>query len=297
MKGILFLLIGPSGAGKNTLINHIIENSQNLFFLPSYTSREKRTGEYDGNPYYFITRSSFEKKITDKEFLEYQLVNGNYYGTSKNDIIKNLREGKNVITDIEVLGAIEAKLIFPNNICTVFITALNETIQIERIKKRHKESKESLAKRIERSRIENSISYLFDYSLCNDKLESSLNELDSIIKSQKNKIELHYKAISLSKLKFVSYLIFKIQSEKKMYALPPTIACEYESEKDTFVRHIKLLYLAKNEPVPEKISEFEIEPITTKITKVDYPISFYKKEKQFLITSTEYFNIVEKLFK
>jgi guanylate kinase len=283
MKGSLYLLIGPSGVGKNTLINKVIEEVENIYFLPSFTSRGKRVGESDGNPYYFISRKSFEQKIYQDEFLEYQLVNENYYGTSKRHILDKIKEGKNVITDIEILGAIDAKMFFPNNVCTVFIAAPTSEEQIRRIKERHDETAESLKKRIERSEIEKSISYLFDFLICNDNLERAVSELKSIVKCQQNKIKVYDNAASLFRYRCVSQLLFTINLDGENIDLSPTLFSEFETVSESFKRHLSLIFLAKNMAIPLIGDDFNIIQMGARFKEINYPYKFFVEEKHYKV--------------
>ena len=106
ITGDLIVISGPSGSGKGTIIQELLKDSDNLHLSISATSRGMRPYETDGKEYYFLSREEFEKKIKNDEFLEYTSYNGNYYGTLKSELTNNLKNGINVILEIEIEGAL-----------------------------------------------------------------------------------------------------------------------------------------------------------------------------------------------
>ena len=114
MKGKLFVVSGPSGAGKSTITKMILKEADNLFLSTSATTRAPRAGEVDGKDYYFMTKVQFEKEIAEGSFVEYANVHGNYYGTLKREIDRNLESGKNVLLEIDVQGGEQVKNKFPD---------------------------------------------------------------------------------------------------------------------------------------------------------------------------------------
>ena len=140
-KHKLFLIIGPSGVGKGTAISRIKETDLNLFYPVSFTTREKRINEVEGETYYFIKKAQFEEKIKSNEFLEYQIVHGtHYYGTDKNSITENLKHSS-VLREIDIAGVRD---VLHNNsqlpIVTIFITTNNWETLVSRINKRQKKN-------------------------------------------------------------------------------------------------------------------------------------------------------------
>ena len=137
MFGHIFLIIGPSGAGKNTLINELCKENTNLIYIPSFTTRPMRHGDSQGHPYHFVSEEGFVRRIAHREFFEYQRVHGHSYGTSKrlfSQIIENHQVG---ITDIDITGGLEIKHAWPDEITTVFIRPtdnrhIDRTAQIQK---------------------------------------------------------------------------------------------------------------------------------------------------------------------
>ncbi len=182
MKGLLFIIIGPAGAGKNTLISKALELSDAIQFLPSYTSRPMREGESEGSPYYFIDREEFERKIRDHELVEWKFVHGNnYYGMGKDKVEEKLDSGLNVITDVEVLGAIDIIDYFPNQCISVFVSAGSKEELIRRIKNRGSWNEKDLAKRLGRYDSEMLYKDHFDHLIYNEDLEVGVKDLDNVI--------------------------------------------------------------------------------------------------------------------
>lgn len=182
MNGILFLVIGPSGAGKNSLISKVVSNNKLVRFLPSYTSRPKREDEKEGNPYYFVSIKEFERKIQNKELIEWKFVHGhNYYGIGKKEVDDALIKGKNLITDIEVLGAIDTIDHFPKNCVSIFVDVESRKELVRRIKKRGSLSDKDLAQRVQRIDFEMLYRDHFSYIVSNHDLNKCTQDLVQII--------------------------------------------------------------------------------------------------------------------
>lgn len=147
--GKFILILGPSGSGKGTVIGYLKSNYPNLVFPASYTTRDKRPKEVEGEVYHFITKDAFKAKIKANDFLEWAIVHAdNYYGTDKNEIIQNLKKGKNVLREVDIQGVKSIqKLIHPQNIITIFITTDSWTKLEKRIKGRSNISPEELEHR------------------------------------------------------------------------------------------------------------------------------------------------------
>jgi guanylate kinase len=183
---MLFAISAPSGAGKTTIIREIFKQMPELRFSVSATTRKLRKGETEGKDYYFISLEEFEKKKTDNEFVEWEKVHGEFYGTLKNEIEKNVNNSNNVILDVDVKGAISIKKLYPDAVI-IFIDAPKDEIET-RLRNRKTESDEQLKKRIERMEWELSMKDKFDYVVLNKTnpkgTEIAVKEITEIIKNK-----------------------------------------------------------------------------------------------------------------
>jgi guanylate kinase len=173
----MILFTAPSGAGKTTLVKHLLKEYDFLDFSISATTREKRLHERDGVDYYFLSREEFEKKIAGGEFIEWEEVyQDQYYGTLKSEVDRIWAEGKYAIFDIDVKGATAIKSIYGDKCLAVFVRPPSLDVLINRLKGRNTESAESLAKRIERVKREMTYENTFDVVLVNDLLDVAKKE-------------------------------------------------------------------------------------------------------------------------
>lgn len=173
----MILFTAPSGAGKTTLVKHLLKEYDFLDFSISATTREKRLHERDGVDYYFLSREEFEKKIAGGEFIEWEEVyEDQYYGTLKSEVDRIWAEGKYAIFDIDVKGATAIKSIYGDKCLAVFVRPPSLDVLINRLKGRNTESAESLAKRIERVKREMTYENTFDVVLVNDLLDVAKKE-------------------------------------------------------------------------------------------------------------------------
>lgn len=181
-EGLFFVLSGSSGVGKNTLLNHALEQIDGIYYLPSITTREIRKGERQGFPYFFVSRSQFEKMIEEKTFLEWKRIHsGDYYGTHLPTITYALNNGYDIITDMDVLGCEEVMNRFPKNAISIFIKHPSVEELRERLTKRES-NPEVIAKRLERVAMEMSYIDKYQYVIVNDDLQRAVKELVKILK-------------------------------------------------------------------------------------------------------------------
>ncbi len=200
MNGRLFLLIGPTGVGKTSLISKVIDypflvnssinykfffrkNKLPIKFIPSYTTRSMRKDESNGNPYFFISRDEFERKIYSGELIEWKFVHGsNYYGIGRKEITDALNKGENLITDIEVLGAMEVIECFPSSSVCIFVDVPSRNELINRMKKRDANvSNNEIEARLRRIEFEYSYRHHFKYLIINDDLDEAVKNLAIIM--------------------------------------------------------------------------------------------------------------------
>lgn len=182
--GKLIIVTAPSGAGKTTIVRHLLNKYPELAFSVSATTRKRREKEVDGKDYYFITPARFKELIAEDAFLEWEEVYENqFYGTLKSEAERLWAEGRHIIFDIEVHGATNLKNVYPERTLTVFVKPPSPEVLAERLKGRRSESEESLKRRIEKSTYELSFEKNFDIVLVNDVLENALAEAEGIVKN------------------------------------------------------------------------------------------------------------------
>lgn len=184
MKHLLIIISGPSGVGKGTIVQELLKR-EGYALSVSCTTRAKRTGEEDGVSYFFLSREEFEKKIEENGFLEYSEHFDNYYGTPR-DFVEEQLKTHDVILEIEVDGGLKAKEAHPEAILIMVIPPNTEEL-LSRLHHRGTESEETIAKRLKRMDYELSKRPLYNYVIVNDELERAVDEIEQIIKSNKNK--------------------------------------------------------------------------------------------------------------
>ncbi|MBS4804263.1 MAG: guanylate kinase, partial [Clostridium sp.] len=145
-RGVLIVISGPSGAGKGTICKALLEKHKNIYLSVSATTRTPREGEVEGVNYYFLTKEDFEEKVRNNGFLEYANVHGNFYGTPKVNVEKMLEDGKDVILEIDIQGALQVKENFKEGVFIFILPPSMEELK-QRIIKRGSETEESLMTR------------------------------------------------------------------------------------------------------------------------------------------------------
>ena len=180
-KGSLFIISGPSGTGKGTVCNELVKHD-NIFLSISATTRDKRVGEEDGVTYYYTSKEQFEDMIAKDMMLEHAVYGGNYYGTPKAAVENMLKDGKNVILEIEVQGALKVKEKMPEAIM-IFIVPPSIAELRSRLSKRGRESTEEIERRIETAKWEFSQCPKYNYVLVNDDLDRCVSDTLDIIKA------------------------------------------------------------------------------------------------------------------
>ncbi len=184
-KGKLIVFSAPSGAGKSTIVNHLLaQEDLPLAFSISATSRKPRKGEIDGNHYYFISTDEFKTKIKNGDFLEWeQVYEGLYYGTLKSEVDRIQAAGKYVIFDIDVVGGLNIKNQFPEQTLAVFVSPPSIAELENRLRKRNTESEEKINMRIAKAEKEMAFASQFDYIVENHHLDTALAEAYSVVKN------------------------------------------------------------------------------------------------------------------
>lgn len=186
-KGSLFVLCGPSGVGKGTVCNALLNQNTSLRLSVSATSRDKRAGEVEGVNYYFVERNKFEEMISNNEFLEYAEVYGNLYGTPKAHVQEKLDMGENVLLEIDPQGAMLVKEKFPNGVF-IFILPPSLVELRNRITSRGRESIEIIEQRLNSASSEMSYINEYDYYIINDNIDEAVRKLQCIIEAEGYKV-------------------------------------------------------------------------------------------------------------
>jgi len=173
-KGKLIVFSAPSGSGKTTLVHYLLKERTDLAFSISATSRKPRENEIDGKDYFFLSNEDFVSKINSGKFLEYEEVyNGKFYGTLLSEVEKNSENGKHVIFDIDVIGGINIKKLFPERTLAIFVQPPSIKALEERLNNRGDDSPEEINKRVQKAIKEMEYSSQFDQVILNDRLEES----------------------------------------------------------------------------------------------------------------------------
>jgi len=187
--GILFVVSAPSGAGKTTLCKGITDSLENLTHSISYTTRKPRSGEIDGRDYYFVTADRFRDMVQAGDFAEYAEVHTNLYGTSKRVLIDMIKDGVDVILDIDTQGARQIKAHFAAAVF-VFIMPPSMAILEERLRNRKSDREDEIRKRMQRAVDEIRDYGLYDYIVVNRDFERALSELRSIVVAERCRTKL-----------------------------------------------------------------------------------------------------------
>ena len=181
-KGNLFIVTGPSGAGKGTVLGRLLPTMEQLQYSVSATTRAPREGEEDGVNYYFLNRNDFLNMVDRGEILEYAEYVGNFYGTPAGPVDECLEKGVDVILEIEVQVALTVKSKRPEAKLVFIIPPTFADLEL-RLRSRGSESDEVIAKRLEKAKEEYSMANHYDYIVCNGEVEQAVEELRSIIKA------------------------------------------------------------------------------------------------------------------
>ncbi len=186
MKGELFILSSPAGGGKTTIANILIKEVPNLKRVITCTTRKPRNGEREGVDYYFLTEEEFERRIKEGKFLEYAVVHGNYYGTPKEEVEKELSKGFDLLLVIDVQGMLQIKS-KKSDVVSIFLLPPSLDELINRMKKRG-DSPEEIKRRLETAKKEIPQYKKYDYVVINDVLEKAKDEVKCIINSHRCKV-------------------------------------------------------------------------------------------------------------
>jgi guanylate kinase len=177
----VFVITGPSGVGKGTLIKMLLDRVPSLALSVSATTRSPREGEADGVDYHFLTEDQFQERIAAKDFLEYASYSGNHYGTLNSELDRCLAKGRSVVLEIEVQGAQQVRAARPDSV-QIFIAPPDPAVLRERLSGRGTDSAEAIDKRLKTAEQELAAQDDFKHRIVNDDLDKAADELESIVR-------------------------------------------------------------------------------------------------------------------
>lgn len=186
MEGKLLVISGLSAAGKGTIAKELVDRFDNFVLSVSATTREKRGNEVDGKDYFFISKEKFDEMIANNEFLEYAKYVNNYYGTPKKYVEDMMKNGKNVILEIEMQGALQVKKIYDKAVLVFFLPKDAKT-QRERLISRKRETLEQIEERIKQAITDAEYAIHYDYVLVNEDIDVSIKDMQDIVEGKYDK--------------------------------------------------------------------------------------------------------------
>ena len=176
----LYVISGSSGVGKGTVIKEFLKKHPDFKLSISCTTRKKRDGEEHGVNYFFVTKEEFASCIKNNEFLEWAEFSGNHYGTRKDFVEKCLKNGENLILEIDTQGALQVKSLMPEAVLIFIAPPSTEELEA-RLRGRHTEDEEAIQKRLASIKAEIKNSEKFDFKIINDTVENAVKSLENII--------------------------------------------------------------------------------------------------------------------
>jgi len=183
-KGLLIVLSGPSGTGKGTVCKALLKKHPEIALSVSCTTRAPRAGEVHGTHYFFMDREDFEKRIAEGAFLEYANVFSNFYGTPRGFVEETLAQGKDVLLEIDVQGALQVKESAPDGVFIFLIPPSMEELE-KRIRSRATETEEKIRERLGKANAEMSLMDKYDYVIVNDEVDRVVEKIESILTAEK----------------------------------------------------------------------------------------------------------------
>ncbi len=186
-RGILFVVSSPSGGGKGTLIQRMLNQVTNLSYSVSFTTRTPRNGEVDGREYFFVATEEFEQMVAAGEFLEWAYVHGRMYGTSRNQVIREISEGRDIVLEVDVQGAASIRSLVPDSV-SVFILPPSFEVLRQRLLDRGTDSPEELDLRLRNAPTELKDYAAFQYLIINDDADRAAEQLSAIVHAERARL-------------------------------------------------------------------------------------------------------------
>ena len=180
--GKVFVITGPSGVGKGTLIEQLLERVPELELSISATTREPRAGEVEGRDYFFLTPEEFRRRLESGDFLEHASYSGNYYGTLKEEVQRRLAEDRSVVLEIEVQGARQVRDELGDDAVLIFIAPPDEDVLRERLEGRGTDSPEAIEQRLRTAEVELAARSEFPLEVVNDEVQKAASELEALVR-------------------------------------------------------------------------------------------------------------------
>jgi guanylate kinase len=180
LQGKLLVVSAPSGAGKTTIARALLECFPGMTFSVSATTRKRRAGETEGKDYFFLSREDFQKRVASGEFVEWEEIYGDLYGTLRAEVDRARGEGRHLLFDVDVKGGLSIKRAYPDALL-IFIRPPSVGVLIERLRNRKTEDEATLARRMERVPLEMAMGDQFDHTIVNDVLERAVAEARELV--------------------------------------------------------------------------------------------------------------------
>jgi guanylate kinase len=186
-RGILFVVSSPSGGGKGTLIQRVLNKVPTLSYSVSFTTRTPRPGEIDGREYFFVTTKRFEEMVAAGEFLEWAVVHGNLYGTTREQVSREISEGRDIILEVDVQGAASVRTLLPDAV-SIFILPPSFEVLRQRLQARGTDSPDELDLRLRNASTELQDYSMFQYVIINDELDRAAHEMTAVVHAERARL-------------------------------------------------------------------------------------------------------------